>query len=145
MGVFIGGVGSVKVQVAGGDFAESPLLTATLFAQEGNTWPVPEPITDQLSNQQQGPTGERTAFSVRMLNVEATEVTAVRAKGYALELCDVEFTSKDGKIKMVVKNVIPRILTAPIADFGRYGFVLFEGEGTAAGDTLTYTVTETSS
>jgi hypothetical protein len=141
--LYFGGVGKVVIDAVGGDFTTAPDIEITQFAEEGNTWPVPEAITAGVHGGQQGPTGERTPFSFNALNVDAATVATIRSAGYALTRKDVQFTSKDGKTKMVVAKCLLRIVTAGIAEHGQYGFVTFAGEGVASGAGASNTITHT--
>lgn len=136
--MLFGGVSLMEFDVAGGNFA-APICSVSAFTREGNTWPTPEAVTDGLSNDQQGPTGQRVPFVVMGVNVDAANADTLRGKGFTLDLVDVRFTPKTGAKKMVVKNVVIRVETAAIAEYGKYGTVRFEGEGTAAGATKAYT------
>jgi len=143
--LFFGGVGKVVIDAVGGDFTFNPdiEIEGLKFTEEGNTWPAPESISAGVHGGQQGPTGEQTPFSFNALNVDAAEVDAIRDAAFALTRKDVQFTSKDGKTKMVVAKCLVRVTTHGIAEHGQYGFVTFAGEGVVSGagasNTITYT------
>lgn len=146
--VFHGGMLSVAFDGSGGDFifndpGNLDVVTITKFAREGNTWPAPEAVTDGLANDQQGPTGERVPFAFNALNMDPTEVDTLRTYAFTLAKRDVQFTSLDGKTVMVLTDAVVRVQTAPINEFGKYGFVRIEGEATAAGSDRAYSVVYT--
>ena len=146
--LFMGGVAKVVIDGVGGDFiynvsTNPDVVTIPKFAREGNTWPDPAPITDGLSNDREGPTGEKVPFAFNALNMDPVEVDALRASAFIFDRKDLQFTSKDGKTVVEVKNVVLRVTTNPINEFGKYGFVRFEGEATAAGTQRAYTVVYT--
>lgn len=143
--LFFGGVGKVVIDDVGGDFTTAPdiEIDGLKFTEEGNTWPTPEAITAGVHGGQQGPTGERTPFDIRVLNVDAATVDTIRAAAFALTRKDVQFTSKDGKTKMVVAKCLLRITTAGIVEHGQYGYVRIEGEGVVSGAGSSNTITHT--
>lgn len=142
--MFAGGVKSVKFDVPGGTFAAPILaLTELQLKVEGQQWPAPELVKDQVGNGQGAPTGERVPFSIKAINVVAANADALRAKGFAVEPVDMQIVSKDGKTTMVLKNVIIGVQTTPIVEFGKYGFVSLDGEAVAAGSERAFTTTTT--
>lgn len=131
------------IDAVGGDFVTTPELTVSKFTEEGNTWPVPEMQRSGVHGGQQGPTGEKTPFDVRGLNLDAATVDTIRAAAFSLTRKDIQFTSKDGKTKVVLEKVLLTVETHALNEFGQYGFVRFVGEGVAAGAAASSTVTHT--
>ena len=138
--LYFGGLLKVEIDVEGGPFS-SPLITITEFTREGQTIPQPQAVTDGLSNDQEGPTGEKTSFAFNGINLDPTKVDTVRAKGFTLDALDVRFHSKDGVKTMTLIGCIVRVATSAINEFGKYGFVKFEGESVSAGSAKSYTLT----
>lgn len=145
---FTGGVASVVIDGVGGDFTyhvttNPDVVTIDKFTQEGNEWPKPAAVKDGVHPAQEGPTGEVVPFAFNALNMDPDDVDALKAPAFAMTPHDLQFTSADGKTVMVLFNVILDVNPAPINDFGKYGFVRFEGKATAAGATRAYSVTHT--
>jgi hypothetical protein len=138
MSVLFGGVETVIIEEAGGDWA-TPLLTMADLTEEGNTWPVPETVTAGVHGGQQGPTGERTPFVVQGINVDATAAETVRQRGLALQACDVRFVSKDGNVTRTLYGVLVSVATAGIVEHGQYGFVRISGTAVSSGAAKSYT------
>lgn len=141
--LFHGGVAEVIIDDVGGDFVTDPDLTITQFAKEGNKWPNPTVLTDDLADEQAGPTGEEVPFDLRCLNLEADDVSALRTEAHALAPKDVQFTSTDGKTVVVVKGCILGITKSPINDLGKYGVVRVMAKATSAGLVRAYSVIHT--
>lgn len=138
MSVLFGGVETVIIEEAGGDWA-TPLLTISDFTEEGNTWPQPESVAAGVHGGQQGPTGERSPFVVQGINVDATGANTVRARAFALQACDVRFISKDGNVTRTLSGVLVTVETHGIVEHGQYGFVRFSGAAVSSGAAKSYT------
>lgn len=149
--MFAGGIGSVMFDQPGGTFLpEGDVGSTTLLTLlehqmrvEGQQWPAPELVKDQVGNGQGAPTGERVPFAFKAINVDAVKADTLRNRAFSLLAVDVQFTSKDGKTVVVMSDVLLGVQTTPIIEFGKYGFVLFDGEGLAAGADRAMDITTT--
>lgn len=136
--LFFGGVAKVEVEDIGGDFT-TPLLTIDRFTKGKQNWPNPEPMTQELSDDQAGPTGQKVPFDFAGVNLDGALVDTVRAKAFALTEVLVRFTSKDNARYLQLQCLL---LTepSPIANLGEYGVVKFAGIATSAGAAKAYTL-----
>lgn len=133
--LWFGGMGSVVIDEAGGDFL-TPLITLDTFTEEGNTWPKPSAKETAIYGGRTAPVGEEVPVEFFAINVDPTEAATVRSRGFSLDECDVKFVSADGAVTKFLRGVIVKVGIQPLADEGKHGVVHFKMEKTNYGSTL---------
>ncbi len=136
--LFHGGVGSVIIDEAGGDFL-TPLLTLTELPEEGQKWPQAAPRTTEIYGNQSVPVGEECDFDFFALNQDEAVIEVIRLLAFAITGVDMKIISMDGNTTLLILNVLMKITTSPIVKLGEYGIVKFAGEKTSYGTTKVYT------
>ena len=144
MPVFIGPPASMQISdVSAFDGSGDVDITLEQFAQEGNTFPTPEQLTDALLSGQEGPTGIDVPYAMRALNVAEADVTTIQSNARSLTELFVRFVSQDGKTQLDLEGHIVRATTQPFADRGSYGVVVIEGRATGVVESDAFTITYT--
>lgn len=118
-------------------------IKVSQFAEEGNSLPEPEHLTDALLSGEEGPTGIDVPYEMRVVKMPIADVDLLQTKARSAAELFVKFTSQDGNTTMVLQPHIVRALPAPFTDRGSYGVVKIAGTSTGLVEIDAYDLTYT--
>jgi hypothetical protein len=136
--IYAGGVKQIRIATDDA-FTSAVTIDGAALSKEGNTFPTVEDLTETLASEQDAQSGVRIPFALRVVKMASADAQTL--KGYAETLTPVfvEFETPAG-LTEVLRNVIPRVHTSPVAVTGRFGVVRIAGEAVAGRESLAHTI-----